>query len=114
MMSARKAKLGLKHLPKLAKETYLSKHSSHNEVRYSFLLTRKAVEVIGSSSRRKGEICMQNTKNFRSMDCDGCQCKDCYECASANCEICYRAEFANESDKDMYRMIEDIKNCDFR
>ena len=56
---------------------------------------------------------MQN-KNFRTMDCDGCQCKDCYECSSPNCEICYRAEFANESDKDMYRMIEDIKNCDFR
>lgn len=61
----------------------------------------------------KRGICMKDTKNFRTMDCNGCQCNDCYECASANCDICYRAEFASESDKDMYHMTAGIKNCDF-
>lgn len=45
---------------------------------------------------------MKNIKNFRAMDCTGCQCDGCYECQSANCDICYRAEHANENDEDMY------------
>lgn len=55
---------------------------------------------------------MKKTNNFRSMNCEGCQCDGCYECSSANCDICYRAEFANEGDEDMYHVSECGKNCD--
>lgn len=56
---------------------------------------------------------MKDMKDFRSMNCAGCQCDDCYECSSANCDICYRAEFAVESLKDMYHVAENKKECDF-
>ena len=56
---------------------------------------------------------MKNIKNFRSMDCTGCQCDGCYECQSANCDICYRAEHANENDEDMYYIAKNKKRCDF-
>ena len=39
--------------------------------------------------------------------------QDCYECQSANCDICYRAEFADEHDKDMYHTVTNKKECDF-
>nr|DAH65254.1 MAG TPA: hypothetical protein [Caudoviricetes sp.] len=44
-------------------------------------------------------------ENFKTMNCTGCQCNGCYECSSANCDICYRAEFADEHDKDMYHTV---------
>lgn len=56
---------------------------------------------------------MKNIKNFRTMNCTGCQCNNCYECSSANCDICYRAEFANENDRDMYHTADGKKECDF-
>ena len=56
---------------------------------------------------------MKEKKNFRTMNCDGCQCDDCYECASANCDICYRAEFAIEDLDDMYHVAGSRKECDF-
>ena len=52
---------------------------------------------------------MKNIKNFRAMDCTGCQCDGCYECQSA----CYRAEHANENDEDMYYIAKNKKRCDF-
>jgi hypothetical protein len=52
---------------------------------------------------------MKNIKNFRAMDCTGCQCDGCYECQSANCDICYRAEHANENDEDMYYIAKNKK-----
>ena len=57
----------------------------------------------------------KSKENFRSMNCDGCQCNGCYECASANCDICYRAEIATEECEDMYHMAESGINtdCDF-
>ena len=51
--------------------------------------------------------------NFRSMDCAGCQCDGCYECASANCDICCRSENADEHCSDMYHIAENKKECDF-
>lgn len=42
---------------------------------------------------------MKNIKNFRAMDCTGCQCDGCYECQSANC--------------DMYYIAKNKKRCDF-
>ena len=56
---------------------------------------------------------MKDKNNFRMMNCDGCQCNECYECSSSNCDICYRAEFAVESFKDMYHVAENKKECDF-
>ena len=56
---------------------------------------------------------MKNIKNFRAMDCTGCQCDGCYECQSANCDICYRAEHADENDEDMYHTAKGKKGCDF-
>ena len=56
---------------------------------------------------------MKDKNNFRMMNCDGCQCNDCYECASANCDICYRAEFATEDCDDMFHVAENEKECDF-
>lgn len=52
-------------------------------------------------------------ENFRTMNFTGCQCNGCYECQSANCDICYRAEFADEHDKDMYHTVTNKKECDF-
>lgn len=65
--------------------------------------------------RRRFErgVCMKNIKNFRTMNCLGCQCDGCYECQSANCDICYRAECANKNDEDMYYAAEDEKRCNF-
>ena len=51
---------------------------------------------------------MKNIKNFRTMNCLGCQCDGCYECQSAN-----RAECANKNDEDMYYAAEDEKRCNF-
>ena len=56
---------------------------------------------------------MKEKKNFRTMNCDGCQCDDCYESASANCDICYRAEFATEDLDGMYHVAGSRKECDF-
>ena len=54
---------------------------------------------------------IKNAKNFRSLNCEGCQCIDCGECLCANCEICYRAEFASEGYEDMFYAAEGAKNC---
>lgn len=51
--------------------------------------------------------------NFRSLNCTGCQCDDCYGCSAANCDICHRAEFAKEGDRDMYHHVNEKKECDF-
>lgn len=56
---------------------------------------------------------MKNKSDFRSLNCNGCQCDNCYECSSCNCEICYRAEFATEDCNDMYHVVENGKECDF-
>ena len=53
----------------------------------------------------------KNKENFKSMNCNGCQCDDCYDCQSSNCDICYRAEFATEDFQDMYHVAN--KECDF-
>ena len=45
---------------------------------------------------------MKNKDEFQKMNCKGCQCDECFECASANCDVCYRAEFATEDLDDMY------------
>lgn len=45
---------------------------------------------------------MKNKDEFRKMNCKGCQCDECFECASANCDVCYRAEFATDDLEDMY------------
>ena len=50
---------------------------------------------------------------FRSLECDGCQCDNCYDCQSANCDICCRAAFAEEHYSDMYHVANDAKECDF-
>ena len=56
---------------------------------------------------------MKEKKNFRTMNCNGCQCNGCYECSSANCDICYRAEFAAENCDDMYHVTGSKKECNF-
>lgn len=55
----------------------------------------------------------ENNNIFRSMDCEGCQCDNCYECQSSNCDICARAEFAESNSKDMYYSQCLPKRCDF-
>lgn len=40
-------------------------------------------------------------KNFRSMDCENCQCNVCLGGCMA-CYECYRAEFAEEDWEDFY------------
>lgn len=45
---------------------------------------------------------MKNKDEFQKMNCKGCQCDECFECASANCDVCYRAEFATDDLDDMY------------
>lgn len=57
---------------------------------------------------------MKDTKNFRSLNCTGCQCDLCIACSSPNCEICYRADYAEEDFVDMYHAVEGKKKeCDF-
>ena len=56
---------------------------------------------------------MKDVKNFRSLNCTGCQCDLCIACASPNCELCYRADYAEETFEDMYHMTNNKKECDF-
>lgn len=56
---------------------------------------------------------MKDIKNFRSLNCDGCQCDLCVACASPNCEICYRSDYAKEDYEDMFHVSEKKKECDF-
>lgn len=52
-------------------------------------------------------------ENFKSLNCKGCQCDSCVDCASPNCEICYRAEYAEKDFVDMFHVVDGKKECDF-
>ena len=38
---------------------------------------------------------MKEQRNFRSLNCEGCQCDKCHN-ACSNCVQCYRADYAEE------------------
>lgn len=44
---------------------------------------------------------MKNKKDFRTMNCTGCQCENMC-CSAQRCDICYRAEYAEENFEDCY------------
>lgn len=44
---------------------------------------------------------MKDKQNFRSLNCDGCQCNVC-QGSCMNCYTCYRAEYADKSYDDCY------------
>lgn len=46
-------------------------------------------------------MAQKNKENFRSMNCDDCQCNVCLGTCMA-CYECYRAEYAQEDWQDFY------------
>lgn len=52
----------------------------------------------------------KNKDNFRSMNCNDCQCNVCLGVCTA-CSVCYRVEFAEEDWDDFYFPFYNDDSC---
>lgn len=53
---------------------------------------------------------MKEQRNFRSLNCEGCQCDKCHN-ACSNCVQCYRADYAEEDWDDYYYKGQGEEDC---